>query len=336
MGAAVSFTTVTLIRDYDLANGAEPAGRVVFTLDAPMVNAGKTVVAVPITVVLDATGSITTPLIANTDPTTTPAAPFTSYHVREEISGAVRQYYVRIPHDAGPVVDLGTLLTLSVPAVLTYPAAGPAGPQGPAGATGGIDTEGAQDATATLFANGTHTGISFTYNDAAASLSATVIGGGGLDTEAVQDVIGAAVTGSTYITRTYDDATGLTTLAASSALTNRFDSLDGYSDIGDVGSTLTITPGGGNGTAKLFTLTAASCTLTFNDPATDAYIAAFEMVITQGTGGNKTVIWPGDVKWDNGVAPVLSTTAGAIDRIAFVTYNGGANWYGDLIGKAYA
>jgi len=38
----------------------------------------------------------------------------------------------------------------------------------------GYTNEDAQDATAQLFSNGTHTGINFTYNDATASLSATV------------------------------------------------------------------------------------------------------------------------------------------------------------------
>jgi hypothetical protein len=38
----------------------------------------------------------------------------------------------------------------------------------------GYNNEDAQDASALLFSNGTHTGITFTYNDASASLSATV------------------------------------------------------------------------------------------------------------------------------------------------------------------
>ena len=50
----------------------------------------------------------------------------------------------------------------------------------PSGASGGTYTaEDAQDAASQLFVNGTHTGISFTYNDANNTIDATVTGGGG-------------------------------------------------------------------------------------------------------------------------------------------------------------
>jgi hypothetical protein len=50
----------------------------------------------------------------------------------------------------------------------------------PSGASGGsYTTEDAQDAASQLFINGTHTGISFAYNDANNTIDATVTGGGG-------------------------------------------------------------------------------------------------------------------------------------------------------------
>jgi len=50
----------------------------------------------------------------------------------------------------------------------------------PSGGGGGSFTgEDSQDATAQLFANGTHTGINFTYNDSNNSIDAVVTGGGG-------------------------------------------------------------------------------------------------------------------------------------------------------------
>ena len=50
----------------------------------------------------------------------------------------------------------------------------------PSGASGGTYTaEDAQDAASQLFINGSHTGISFTYNDANNTIDATVTGGGG-------------------------------------------------------------------------------------------------------------------------------------------------------------
>lgn len=55
--------------------------------------------------------------------------------------------------------------------------------------------EKAQDATAALFAAGTHTGVTFTYNDAAGSLSAAVTGGASIPTSTLAakgDLVGAS------------------------------------------------------------------------------------------------------------------------------------------------
>jgi hypothetical protein len=111
----VAFTYVTVTRDYDLADGEEPIGTVVFTPTAAMVNAGVTVVAAPVRAVLDTAGVLTISLAANTDPATDPTG--VSYLVEEFIAGATtRRYYVQIPHAAGAVVDLATL-----PALTTAP-----------------------------------------------------------------------------------------------------------------------------------------------------------------------------------------------------------------------
>lgn len=45
--------------------------------------------------------------------------------------------------------------------------------------SGGLNTEQVQDIVAAMFASGSHSGITFTYNDTAGSLSATVAGGTG-------------------------------------------------------------------------------------------------------------------------------------------------------------
>lgn len=69
--------------------------------------------------------------------------------------------------------------------------------------------ETAQDAIAALLAAGTHTGITFTYNDASNSLSAAVTGSGGSYTdEQAQDAIAALIAAGTHsgISFTYDDA----------------------------------------------------------------------------------------------------------------------------------
>jgi len=55
-------------------------------------------------------------------------------------------------------------------------------------------------------------------------------------------------------------------------------------------------------------------------------VGVFVLKVTQGSGGSKTITWPGNVKWPGNIAPVLSTTAGKIDIITFV-YDG-SNLYG--------
>ena len=68
----------------------------------------------------------------------------------------------------------------------------------PSGASGGTYTaEDAQDAASQLFVNGTHSGISFTYNDANNTIDATVTGGGGGGT--TYDLLGSNTTSNNAI-----------------------------------------------------------------------------------------------------------------------------------------
>ena len=50
------------------------------------------------------------------------------------------------------------------------------------------------------------------------------------------------------------------------------------------------------------------------------------LIITQGTGGSKTITTWTNFRWPGGTAPVLSTTAGAIDVIT--AYSDGTYLYG--------
>ena len=68
----------------------------------------------------------------------------------------------------------------------------------PSGASGGTYTaEDAQDAASQLFINGSHTGISFAYNDANNTIDATVTGGGGGGT--TYDLLGSNTTSNNAI-----------------------------------------------------------------------------------------------------------------------------------------
>lgn len=100
---------------------------------------------------------------------------------------------------------------------------------------------------------------------------------------------------------------------------------------GNSGTALTINYT--NGTVQTVTMT-GNCTFALTG-ATSGIACSLELVLTQDGTGSRTATWPAAVKWSGG-APVLSTTAAAVDRILLTTYNGGTTWYGDLIGTGYA
>ena len=64
--------------------------------------------------------------------------------------------------------------------------------------------EKAQDAIATMFANGTHTNITFTYDDANNSISASATGGGGGGGGTTYDLLGTSTTSNNAILRLRD------------------------------------------------------------------------------------------------------------------------------------
>ena len=98
------------------------------------------------------------------------------------------------------------------------------------GSGGGITTEDAQDATASLFSNGTQTGITFTYNDIGNALSATVsavtLGTGTSGNYVASVQTGAGLTGGSAgsagatLTLAVDTAV-VSTLTGNQTLTNK-------------------------------------------------------------------------------------------------------------------
>jgi hypothetical protein len=68
------------------------------------------------------------------------------------------------------------------------------------------------------------------------------------------------------------------------------------------------------GNRQKLTLANSGVTINFTDPPLDSSLS---LVITQDASGSKTVsTWDSDVKWPNGTAPTLTTTANAIDMIS--------------------
>ena len=72
----------------------------------------------------------------------------------------------------------------------------------------------------------------------------------------------------------------------------------------------------------MLTLTVPTCTL-----AVQATCQAFRLALVQGTGANK-VTWPSNVRWPNGVPPVLSYTQGRIDLFEFLSPDADGQWFG--------
>jgi hypothetical protein len=92
--------------------------------------------------------------------------------------------------------------------------------------------------------------------------------------------------------------------------------------IGSTGTTVAVN--WDNANTQSLTLT-ASAAITMSNPLDGG---VYTLMITQGTGGSKTVTWS-NVKWPGGTPPTLSTAVGALDVITFIygptAYVGNAN-----------
>ncbi len=71
------------------------------------------------------------------------------------------------------------------------------------------------------------------------------------------------------------------------------------------------------GSWQIVTLSAATCTLTFNNPVTGS---EYWLFITQDGTGSRLVTWP-TIRWSGGAAPTLTTGATKVDIVA-CRYNG--------------
>jgi len=89
-----------------------------------------------------------------------------------------------------------------------------------------------------------------------------------------------------------------------------------------------------NGNVFSLTLT-GNVTLTFSG-AIAGRACSFTAYLRQDATGGRVVTWPGSVSWSGAVAPSLSTAANSIDIVVFESIDGGTNWYGSLVGTAFA
>lgn len=79
-------------------------------------------------------------------------------------------------------------------------------------------------------------------------------------------------------------------------------------------------------------------TLNFNNPSPSGNACSFTIIrVKDNSGTARTIAWPAAVKWANGgVAPVLSSSANAVDIFSFVTIDAGTTWYGFVGGVNFA
>lgn len=105
----MAFTSSTITHTWKNSDNSAASGAIKFQLDRRITNGGTSIVpASPISVNLDAQGSISVSLVSNSDTGTTPTD--SQWRVFVEVAGAsVEEYSVTVPVGPG-TVDLGTLL----------------------------------------------------------------------------------------------------------------------------------------------------------------------------------------------------------------------------------
>lgn len=92
----------------------------------------------------------------------------------------------------------------------------------------------------------------------------------------------------------------------------------------DSGASYTIDLAAGN----IFNLTlTASCALTISNPPASGKAGSATVILTQGSGGSKTISWTNTLKYAGGTAPTLTTYEGGIDVLQLFTVNGGTSWF---------
>ena len=148
-------------------------------------------------------------------------------------------------------------------------------------------------------------------NDGAGTLTWEAASGS-LDTEAVQDVVGAMVTAAGG---TYDDAAGSITLPGGAV-----DSVNGQTGAVNLDGTYA--------TRELVEVTLTSASQAITLPAGTTAGNSVMLIITADGG---TPAWPSNLLWDFGVAPTLSAVPG--ERDVLVAYRTATEWLGFQAGQ---
>lgn len=70
-----------------------------------------------------------------------------------------------------------------------------------------------------------------------------------------------------------------------------------------------------------------------NIPASGTFVGV--LIRHEGHGTARTYTWPANTKWAYGEEPSFTSTSGNFDIVSLFTYNGGTNWFGQIIGQNY-
>ena len=86
--------------------------------------------------------------------------------------------------------------------------------------------------------------------------------------------------------------------------------------------------------APVFTITlSGATTFAISNPVSSGTAQGFTVIVTQHASTNYNITWPSSVKWQFNVAPVITTTANAVDIFTFFTIDGGTKYYGFVAGQ---
>ncbi len=97
--------------------------------------------------------------------------------------------------------------------------------------------------------------------------------------------------------------------------------------IGNTGTTCTIDLESGN--AITATLN-GNCTFSFSNPPAIGRMGSLTLYLLNDGSGGRTTTWPSSVKWSGGSQPIRDAAANARNIYTFITFDGGANWFGSL------
>jgi hypothetical protein len=70
-----------------------------------------------------------------------------------------------------------------------------------------------------------------------------------------------------------------------------------------------------------------------NIPASGTFVGV--LIRHQGTGTTRIYTWPANTKWAYGEAPDFTSINGKFDIVSLFTYDGGTNWFGQILGQNY-